>query len=55
MRNNNKQTGLLTLLLVLTVAAVLSLVVLAKKLQDAHIKSINKTISEQFEQTRGVK
>ena len=49
MSNKTKQVGTVTLALVLTVALVLGLIGLAKKLQDAHIKSIQGTIEQQFQ------
>ena len=52
MSNKTKQVGTITLTLVLTVALVLGLIGLAKKLQDAHIKSIQGTIEQQFNQER---
>lgn len=52
MRNKDKQVGTIALALVLTVALVLGLIGLAKKLQDAHIKSIQGTIEQQFNQER---
>lgn len=52
MRNKDKQVGTIALTLVLTVALVLGLIGLAKKLQDTHIKSIQGTIEQQFNQER---
>ena len=49
MRNKDKQVGTIILTLVLTVALVLGLIGLAKKLQDAHIKSIQGAIEQQFQ------
>lgn len=48
MSNKTKQTGTLTLLVVLAIATTLALVGLAKKMQDAHVKSIQQTIEQQF-------
>lgn len=52
MSNKTKQTKVVSLVLVLTVALVLGLVGLAKKLQNAHIKSIQGTIEQQFKEKR---
>jgi hypothetical protein len=50
MSNKNKQTGSLTLVVVLTIAFTIALVGLAKKLQDAHVKSIKGIIEQQFQE-----
>lgn len=48
MSNNSKQNGLTFLIVVLTIALLVGIVTVGKKLQDAHVKSIEKTIAEQF-------
>ena len=50
MSNKNKQTGSLALIVVLTIALTIALVGLAKKLQDAQVKSIQGTIEQQFQE-----
>ena len=49
MSNKNKQTGSMTLVVVLIIALTIALVGLAKKLQDAHVKSIQGIIEQQFQ------
>ena len=50
MRNKNEQTGNITLVVVLTLALIIGLAGLGKKLADAKVRDIQKTIEQQFQE-----
>ena len=50
MNNKDKQTGNITLVVVLAIALTIALVGLGKKLADAKVRDIQKTIEQQFQE-----